>query len=884
MNRDPAVKKTKQPGAPLYEQAVRLLILILAQTGFYFCFITEYKLSGGISPYLFTLAACLIYLLIFSLKSHALLFALSIALSGVFVWFHADELVQSWLFLMKQLFEACGGVLPDLMSQLLREEGADISYALCSMMLISTILSAYAVTRGESIFLLCLASVPALFPGLFFSLSGNTASLFAVLAAWFAFSLFRRYGGLLSASVSDDADISMKVSPDRVRKRTSLRSLSAVAAVMMAAAVFGIASLILPEKGYEKPDLWNELRQAVYNSKIGDLIGRPNDGLSHGRFRDLSEIRFTGDTALKARVSERLSLYVRNYTGTVYTDDGWEEVPERTYETYAIGTNPLLMHAEADKVQGNTERTYLFSIKSEQKSISSLALPQGLLTGTDDLDGTRYRNDTGIETVEKAGIAGYSVYALQLRNAFATFQVSSDADPREAVREGYESVIRSRYGKSSEYNDIEHYLRYIFDYYTALPDETARCGRALCEQFGITGATASGTLNLAQVCSSVQSVFNRYCSYSYDPPAIPADADFSTYFMNESRQGYCIHFATAAAVMLRSLGIPARYAEGYIIVQADYQKVTDDEGYFAIEDTHAHAWVEVFDPVQLEWIPVEMTPNNGNGSESGSLAPTLTPPPTVTPEPETSVDPDAETGEETTSPQPERTPDPGQTEEPDTDGSQPEETGTEPEENHENSGDSNAAMPEKGQAPVINEGQGEGGDSSPQNSLSPDGARSGATGGGRVLLGILIPVLAAGCAVFLYFFDRKKRQARLTGKPSASVLYAVKEADAMIRLAGGHSIDSGELPEEYADRILWELPWICRQDILTVYETAQETIFSSRTIREADRNAVLKSHGNLRRSVTEHAGLFKKIWIILRYPDEGLNRPQTRFLDTEKRK
>ncbi len=866
MRREPAAKRNKQAVAPLYEQAVRLLILILAQTGFYYCLVTEYRISGGISPYLFTLALCLIYLLIFSLKSHAVLFALSIALSGVFVWFHADELVQSWLLLLRQVFDACGGALPDLLQQLLHEEGTDVSYALCSVMMISTILSAYAVTRGESIFLLILASVPALFPGLFFSLSGNTAAFFAILAAWFAYSLFKRYGGLLSASVSDDTDISMKVSPERVRKRTPLRSLSAVAAVLMAAVVFGVSSLILPEKGYEKPDIWNELRQAVYDSKIGDLIGRPNDGLSHGRFRNLSEIRFTGDTALKARVSERLSLYIRNYTGTVYTDDGWEEVPEHTYEAYSIGTNPLLMHADADSASGNEERSYLFSVKSDRKTITSLLLPQGLMTGTDDLNGTRYKNDTGIETDGQAGIPGYSVYALQLRNAFATFQVSADADPHQAIREGYESVIRSRYGSSSDYNDIDHYIRYIFDYYTALPDETAHCGKALCEQFGITDGLLSGTMNLAQVCSSIQAMFNRFCSYSYDPPAIHADADFSTYFMNESRQGYCIHFATTAAVMLRSLGIPARYAEGYIIVQADYLKETDEEGYFSIEDTHAHAWVEVFDPLQLEWIPVEMTPIDGDDADSGSLAPTLTPPPAVTPEPEKSEDPETQTGDGTPSPEPERTQEPGMTEEPDPDVNQQEETEAEPQDQLDEEPDESNGTQEEEQAPDTRENGGDRTEYSIDGGGSPDGTHEGAHGAGRVVFGILIPVLAAACVVFAYLFNRKKRQERLTGKPSSSVMYAVKESDAMIRLAGGNSIRPGELPEEYADRILAELPWIPGRDIVAIYETAQETLFSSRTITETDRNAVLKAHGSLRRSVMDHTGLFKKLWIVLRYP------------------
>ena len=123
MRRGSSVKNAKQPGIPLYEQAVRFLILVLAQTGFYFCFVSEYGLQAPVSAFLFTLAVCLLYLAVFSLKSRAVLFALSIALSGVFVWFHADEIVQSWLLLLRDLISACGGGLPDFLKQLMKEEG-----------------------------------------------------------------------------------------------------------------------------------------------------------------------------------------------------------------------------------------------------------------------------------------------------------------------------------------------------------------------------------------------------------------------------------------------------------------------------------------------------------------------------------------------------------------------------------------------------------------------------------------------------------------------------------------------------------------------------------------------------------------------------------------
>ena len=55
----------------------------------------------------------------------------------------------------------------------------------------------------------------------------------------------------------------------------------------------------------------------------------------------------------------------------------------------------------------------------------------------------------------------------------------------------------------------------------------------------------------------------------------PEGADFATWFLQEAKSGYCVHFATTGTVLLRALGIPARYAEGYIVIQKDYEKQPD---------------------------------------------------------------------------------------------------------------------------------------------------------------------------------------------------------------------------------------------------------------------------------------------------------------------
>jgi len=94
--------------------------------------------------------------------------------------------------------------------------------------------------------------------------------------------------------------------------------------------------------------------------------------------------------------------------------------------------------------------------------------------------------------------------------------------------------------------------------------------------------------------------------YDRSTSAMSADADdFAKWFLTESDTGYCVHFATAAAVLLRAAGIPARYVEGYMVsCQADEQvTVTNQE---------AHAWVEYYDSHAAVWRILEATPAAGS--------------------------------------------------------------------------------------------------------------------------------------------------------------------------------------------------------------------------------------------------------------------------------
>jgi transglutaminase-like putative cysteine protease len=94
-----------------------------------------------------------------------------------------------------------------------------------------------------------------------------------------------------------------------------------------------------------------------------------------------------------------------------------------------------------------------------------------------------------------------------------------------------------------------------------------------------------------------------------EPP--PQGTDPVAYFLFTQKSGFCIHFASAMVVMLRSVGVPSRLAVGYLPGEPG-----EKAGEYVLRDKFFHAWPQVYFP-EYGWVDIEVTPtsNNGAGSE-----------------------------------------------------------------------------------------------------------------------------------------------------------------------------------------------------------------------------------------------------------------------------
>ena len=111
----------------------------------------------------------------------------------------------------------------------------------------------------------------------------------------------------------------------------------------------------------------------------------------------------------------------------------------------------------------------------------------------------------------------------------------------------------------------------------------------------------------------VQEYLARHASYNLYLKSLPANMDAVDYFLGTTREGYCMHFASAGVMLLQERMIPARYASGYIVKRGSFTEQEDGTYKAIVTDRAAHAWAEVYID-GVGWVPYEMTPGySGDG-------------------------------------------------------------------------------------------------------------------------------------------------------------------------------------------------------------------------------------------------------------------------------
>jgi len=140
--------------------------------------------------------------------------------------------------------------------------------------------------------------------------------------------------------------------------------------------------------------------------------------------------------------------------------------------------------------------------------------------------------------------------------------------------------------------------------YLQLPDSTTQRVRDLAQQFAL------GSPSTYETIVAMHEWLRENVEYDRDAPVPPSGADAVDDFLFESQLGLCEQIASATAIMLRSLGVPARIATGFVPSSRDAVA-----GVWISRAPDAHAWVEVHFS-QYGWVafdPTASVPLSGEG-------------------------------------------------------------------------------------------------------------------------------------------------------------------------------------------------------------------------------------------------------------------------------
>lgn len=328
--------------------------------------------------------------------------------------------------------------------------------------------------------------------------------------------------------------------------------------------------------------------------------GDASGGLPDGDFNDLHGYEPSSKTVLEVTMEKPESLWLRGYVGSIYNKNGWEKVkPQELYRWSDLfywlhkdnffGQKQLV---DAALVSGKEMVNHSSGMKIRNIGASSrnIYAPYEFYYAKDDLLSLDLIGD---ETLNNSSFRGRREYE------YVVF-------PNIVKR--YPDIVNGLFSKTQSTPSMESFLHiesnyseFVYKEYTQIPKET----KVWMEKYLTDLDRQKENVNFTSAKQAIITYLTEKTSYTSKPAAMTG-SDFAYDFLFTERSGYSVHYATAATLMFRYLGIPARYVEGYLITPKDVKDAKENV-ILKLDGTHSHAWTEVY----LDgagWIPVEVTP------------------------------------------------------------------------------------------------------------------------------------------------------------------------------------------------------------------------------------------------------------------------------------
>ena len=503
--------------------------------------------------------------------------------------------------------------------------GEDRGYGLfLTIVLVLMILLAWLCVRSRTVPMLLIFIVPPVFLSLLFGLSADTRVIILFAAALFvALIVMRMDGAGAQAFVT-----------------------AALLVGLMAAIFAGARATRLQIAG------GNDGSGTSFSKTLADRI-YGTDPLGHGDLTRTSRIIDEGN-ALEVTMSEPQEMYLRGFIGSRYYGNRWrsldnsvyyqaEDVMEALRDANFNAPGQLAQAAELSEGSAESNEVTVKNTGADSRfafvpyEITKKGSLENRLTrgGGEFYRGILGRFRTVSYTASENQTSGWtdvagSLFTSALGSGDAEeipddeydaeydeesddeYDEESDEDgteewEEEEEAEEAETIDEEQAAKIAEYLRLEsHYNDFVYQNDTYI---SARDRKLLAGTIGTAGDQSKGHIDYKVAINAVREYLDSNFVYSDNlgtEAEAPEDANaLQTFF--ETHRGYDIHFATAATLMFRYYGIPARYVEGYLITESDAEGA-DEEGTVAVSRERAHAWTEIYID-GIGFVPLEVTPS-----------------------------------------------------------------------------------------------------------------------------------------------------------------------------------------------------------------------------------------------------------------------------------
>lgn len=345
-------------------------------------------------------------------------------------------------------------------------------------------------------------------------------------------------------------------------------------------------------------NLFNHIKNQILN-EINDLRYGKSNVMPEGNFSDLKPFEPQGKQQLEVMMSNPDSLYLRGFIGETYDKNGWHRLDSE--QLYKSSDLFYWLHKEnfygqtqlasaAGFSQDFSDNTNKITVNNKGASRKYIYAPYEILTADNDI---LRENAIGDSNLISAGLKGNKFYSF-----------SSAENQIKRFPEILKNIKESDSPETAEYlNNESHYRKFVYDSYLDIPDHIQNI---LENQLGKYESDKNGRLDYSTAQQKILSFLSSKVTYNANVSFSENNIDFIQYFLEQSCEGYSVHYATAAALMFRYYGIPARYTEGFLITPEDTEHALSNSP-INIDDSHFHAWVEFYRD-GIGWIPFETTP------------------------------------------------------------------------------------------------------------------------------------------------------------------------------------------------------------------------------------------------------------------------------------